>query len=236
MSNDRTPARLFTLLARDAPVGVIFRRGPSRWTQLIHWDTANDIFTAGQWFKGQIYPRKSDLSPNGSLLIYFAHKPFNHRANPTYGDQWTAISKPPYFTALALWQFRGSITDGGGGYFTTSKRVILEHYYYGDNQTPHPAHPPSGVKVEYLEEDTFSRNLYYELLRMRGWKSSFAPEASRFGVPKIHVDGQWHRKWQSKLIWLKSNNHFMIKHRIFFDLSFLLRVQDDDSTKPFGYP
>jgi hypothetical protein len=73
------PARLFVILARRAPVGVIFRRGPSPWVQLIRWDTEHDRFEHGQWFHGRIYERRCDLSPDGSLLIYFASK-FSGRA------------------------------------------------------------------------------------------------------------------------------------------------------------
>ena len=34
------------LLARNAPIGVIFRRGPSDWVQLIRWNTDRDSFDA----------------------------------------------------------------------------------------------------------------------------------------------------------------------------------------------
>lgn len=38
------PARLFVLLAREASAGVILRRGPSKWVQLIKWNTDADTF------------------------------------------------------------------------------------------------------------------------------------------------------------------------------------------------
>ena len=66
----RPPCCLYAILAREAPVGVIFRREPSRRVQIIHWDTATDTFTPGQWFHGRIYERRSDISPNGKLMIY----------------------------------------------------------------------------------------------------------------------------------------------------------------------
>jgi hypothetical protein len=216
MNTQNSTSRLFVIFARDASAGVIFRRGPSKWVQLIHWNTAKDIFTPGQWFKGRIYERNSDLSPDGKLMIYLAYKPFNQRANPSYGDRWTAISKPPYFTALALWQFYGNLRNGGGGYFEGNKKVKLNHLE--DNIVPHRDHPPMKINVEYPpEEGDFRHELYYDILRRNGWKASFVSEVSRFGVPQIRVEGQLQRKWQSKLIWLKSNEHFIIKHRIFFD-------------------
>ncbi len=101
-----TPARLYVILAREAPVAVIFRRGPSRWVQMIKWHTDTDTFEEGQWFKGRVYESKCDLSPDGKLLIYFVLKA--NRVHPDYGYTWTAISKPPYFTALALWKELGT--------------------------------------------------------------------------------------------------------------------------------
>jgi hypothetical protein len=101
------PARLYCLLARNARMGVIFRRGPSRCVLLIRWNLANDTFQTGQWLKGRIYERRSDLSPSGEKLIYFAanHKP------PLYS--WTALSKPPWLTAIAFWP-KGDCWNGGG--------------------------------------------------------------------------------------------------------------------------
>src|SRR3954454_10755262 len=78
--------RLWVLLARKARVAAIFRRGPSRHVQLIKWNLDNDTFEFGQWFKGRVYERRCDLSPAGTLLIYFA---------ATYKEplrSWTAVS------------------------------------------------------------------------------------------------------------------------------------------------
>jgi hypothetical protein len=118
-SNAREPARLYAVLAREALVGVIFRRGPSKRTRLIRWETANDRFDAGQWFHGRIYEKRSDLSPDGTLLVYFAakHKP------PIYS--WTAISRPPYLTAISLWPKRDCWA--GGGLFEDTRTLWLNH-------------------------------------------------------------------------------------------------------------
>ncbi len=48
------PCRLLFILARDANKAVIFRRGPTKWVQIILWDTARDTFEQGQWFHGRI--------------------------------------------------------------------------------------------------------------------------------------------------------------------------------------
>jgi len=47
----QSSCRLDVLLARDASVGVILRRGPTNWAQLIRWQT-DDTFEAGSGFMG----------------------------------------------------------------------------------------------------------------------------------------------------------------------------------------
>jgi hypothetical protein len=162
-----TPARLFVLLARSAPVGVILRRGPSDWVQLIKWRMDKDSFEPGQWFKGRIYERRCDLSPDGLLFIYFAHKGSNWARNPSYTHAWTAISKPPYFTALALWP-KGT-TYEGGGLFETEKKVWVNHCY---NVEPHPAHQPARyLKVRHNETPNVGEHkIYIRRLQRDGWQ------------------------------------------------------------------
>jgi hypothetical protein len=111
--------RLYVIVARKAPIAVVFRRGPTRQVELLSWNLETDEVTAGQWLKGRIYERRCDLSPSGKLLIYFAAK------YETELRTWTAISRPPYLTALALWP-KGDAW-GGGGLFDTERRIRLNH-------------------------------------------------------------------------------------------------------------
>ena len=64
--------RIHVIFAREAPKAVVFRRGPSGQVCTLGWDLETDTFTMGQWQKGRIYEYRSDLSPDGSLMIYFA--------------------------------------------------------------------------------------------------------------------------------------------------------------------
>lgn len=119
MQTGNSSTRLSVLIARRADVSVIFRRGPSKHVLLVRWDLANDSFEAGQWLMGRVYERRCDLSPAGDRLIYFAASyrgPFR---------TWTAVSRPPYFTALALWP-KGDAW-GGGGLFLNENEVLLNH-------------------------------------------------------------------------------------------------------------
>jgi hypothetical protein len=111
--------RLFALVARAARVAVVLRRGPSKQVEMLRWDLARDTIERGQWLSGRIYNERCGLSPRGDLLVYFAGK--FKTAIPTF----TAICRPPYFTALALWPDQG--TWGGGGFFASDRRVILNY-------------------------------------------------------------------------------------------------------------
>jgi hypothetical protein len=134
--------RLSVFLAREAPVGVVLRRGPSAWAQLVLWDRRSDAFQPGQWFHGRVYERRCDLSPDGRLFIYFASKQGRRRDELAIGDAWTAISRPPYFTALELWRNLG--TWYGGGVFRTARHVLLDTTCAGE---AHPDFPPRGLRL-----------------------------------------------------------------------------------------
>jgi len=161
------PARLFMILARRAPVAVIFRRGPSHWVQLIKWNTETDTFEFGQWFHGRIYERRCDLSPDGSLLIYFAQK-ISQRTlrDREFTHSWTAISQPPYLTALALWP-KGQSWDGGG-LFKDGKTVLLNHEQ--EVSKPHPDHMPGRLHV-LLKDCHYGSDepIFSERLERDGW-------------------------------------------------------------------
>jgi hypothetical protein len=111
--------RIFVLLASSAPIGVILRRGPSKHVLVLKWHLETDALEQGQWFHGRIYERRCDLSPSGELLLYFAA---SYKEPPR---SWTAISKPPYLTALALWP-KGD-GWGGGGLFDSELSIQLNH-------------------------------------------------------------------------------------------------------------
>ena len=107
-----SPCRLFVYLAPRAPIGVVLRRGPSRWVQLSVWHTDSDTFDHGQWIRGRVYERRCDVSPDGSLFVYFIRKDGLRSADIEQVDSWIAISRPPWFTALALWVAGGTVFPG----------------------------------------------------------------------------------------------------------------------------
>lgn len=104
------PSRIHVLLARESKDGVVIRRGPSKQVGFIHWNRRSDTFEPTQWLKGRVYERRSDLSPNGRYLIYFA---MNGKWDSETQGSWTAISRSPWMKAIALFA-KGDCWHGGG--------------------------------------------------------------------------------------------------------------------------
>lgn len=125
---------LFVIPARDAPVAVILRRGPSNWYHVIRWDMRHDRFEHGAWIKGRIYEDKCDLSTDGELFIYFVHQ--GSRGMTAFTHAWTAISRAPWLHALVLWP-EGS-TWGGGGRFVGPRTIsgVSQHGTHPDFPFP----------------------------------------------------------------------------------------------------
>ena len=166
-------------MARRSATAVIIRRGPSRWTHLIRWDTERDEFEYGQWFRGRVYERRCDLSPDGSLFIYFAQ---NGQWQSEVRGSWTAISKPPYFTAVALWP-KGDCW-GGGGLFRDDGTVWVNH----PDGEPLPGKEPRRLRVEVSGGRGEDFPVYFERLRRDGWVRIDDSVASH-----RHASSRWER-------------------------------------------
>jgi hypothetical protein len=110
---EKTPPRIYCLIATEAPVAAVFRRGPSKWSHVGRWDLESGIYEPGAWFRGRIFPRRSDVSPDGRYICYFAHKP---TADWDLGEAYVAVSRLPWLTALHAFKTCGTWTRGF--YFT----------------------------------------------------------------------------------------------------------------------
>ena len=157
------PCRIHVLLAAASPYAVVIRRGPSRHTAVIGWDRKTDTFTMGQWLYGRIYERRSDLSPDGRHLIYFA---MNGRWSSSVKGSWTAISRAPYLKAVSL--FAKGDCWHGGGLFQSPTRYWLN----------------GGCGHETLEEDR-------RLLRVSDypWHESYGGECPGVYYIRLQRDG-----------------------------------------------
>jgi len=130
--------RLYVIPARNEPVALILRRGPSDWYHLIQWETRRDVFTHGAWIRGRIYEERCDLSPDGKLFIYFVRAT---PSDPSYTHAWTAVSRVPWLFALTLWP-QGT-TYFGGGTFVENRIITLGGVFH----PPHPLHPLKGLSI-----------------------------------------------------------------------------------------
>ncbi|MCU9848562.1 hypothetical protein OEZ60_11120 [Defluviimonas sp. WL0024] len=111
--------RLHLYFARDNDRAVILRQGPSKQFRLILWHRDTDTFEDGQWLKHKVYPERCDLSPDGRHFLYFA---LNGDWSGVSEGAYSALSRPPYFTALAL--FPEGSTWGGGGRFLDNVHYV----------------------------------------------------------------------------------------------------------------
>jgi len=105
----RPPPRLFGICATDADTVVVIRRGPSSWTHLGLWDPVAGQFESGSWLRARVYERSCDISPDGRYLCYFA---LNGGAQWSASFTYIAVSRLPWFTALAAWGTLGTYNWG----------------------------------------------------------------------------------------------------------------------------
>lgn len=110
MEPKKIEARLHVLLARKNATALVIRRGPSKQVGTFLWDRKTNKVSPGQWLKGRIYERRSDISPDGKYFIYFA---MNGKWKSKSKGSWTAISKTPYLKAIAFFP-KGDGWNGGG--------------------------------------------------------------------------------------------------------------------------
>lgn len=120
----RFAPRIHVLLASAAPIGLVIRRGPSKCVATLLWNRQTDQFQLGQWLKGRIYERRSDLSPDGTHFLYFA---MNGKWQTEARGSWTAISRAPYLKALAIFP-KGDCWHGGGLWSGNRKYWLNDGY------------------------------------------------------------------------------------------------------------
>lgn len=145
------PPRIYCIPAAKAPIVAVFRRGPASWSHVGRWDLKEGRFAPGAWLRGRIFPRRSDLSPDGRFLCYFAHKP---SATWKQGEAYVALSKLPWLTALHAFGTCGTWTRGYQ--FTGDENC--EHP--GDMKLPVPYGLCSIPVVQFANE------------RRRGWEET----------------------------------------------------------------
>lgn len=160
----RFPARIHVLMARAAPVGLVIRRGPSKSVATLLWNRKTDKFQLGQWLKGRIYERRSDLSPDGKHFIYFA---MNGKWRSETHGSWTAISRAPFLKALAIFP-KGDCWHGGGLWTSNKKYWLNNGFGHGVlRNTKIVQRDPQWRPLEHYGGECPS--VYYPRLIRDGW-------------------------------------------------------------------
>lgn len=159
------PARLHVLLAREARIGLVIRRGPSRQVCTLLWDRRTDSFTIGQWFKGRIYERRCDLSPDGKHFIYFA---MDGKWSGLSKGSWSAISRAPYLKALAFFP-KGDCWQGGGLFIDNAR------YWLNGADCHQKDRDSTGLRHDQVYRPAGGRGgeclgVYYPRLLRDGWR------------------------------------------------------------------
>ena len=161
--------RIFCVAATEAPVVAVFRRGPSHWAHIGRWDLDAGRYEPGAWLRGRVFPRRSDLSPDGKYLCYFAHQP---DATWEHGDAYVAVSRLPWLRALHAFPTTGTWTRGYR--FTT------------DGTGDVVPGLPTPYRLNAISVEQFATE------RRRGWT-----EAA--DSPRRHPDDMWDERRNARL-------------------------------------
>jgi nicotinamide riboside kinase len=156
------PPRIHVLFAREADYAVVIRRGPSQYFCTIGWDRCNHSFVLGQWWKGSIDERNSDLSPDGKHMIFCARSRHGDFENAGIG---TAISLTPYLKPVGLWSSKEG-TWIGGGLFVGNSQYWIHHGQLGHDAILTPTTLTESKKCPFMSK---YRDLYYLRLQRDGW-------------------------------------------------------------------
>lgn len=99
------PPRLHILAAKEAPIVVILRRGPSKFYHCVKYNTKTDAIEYGSWFHGKLYHFRCDLSHDGQWMVYLAMG--------SKGETWNGICSPPWLKCAFKWSTLGAYHGGG---------------------------------------------------------------------------------------------------------------------------
>lgn len=94
-----SPPRLYAIVAREAPVALVFRRGPSEWFHLLRWHLETGQLEHGAWARKRIYPKRCDLSDDGELMLYYIAGAYDGSYNVFAG-----LSRAPWLHPLESWE------------------------------------------------------------------------------------------------------------------------------------
>ena len=94
--------QLYAIRASEASRAIVIAH-QGAWFHLARWNLDTGKLERGAWFRGTIYQRRCDVSPDGALFYYFGMK---------RGQAFHAVSRVPWLTALAFWRAGDTYSRG----------------------------------------------------------------------------------------------------------------------------
>lgn len=119
------PPRLQCIPVTEAPIVLVFRRGPSDWFHLLRWHLDSGALEHGVWVRKKLFPGRCDVSSDGELLSFYLS------GNIDGGYRvFAGVSRSPWLHPLVSWEEKD--TWGRGYSFATGTRSFafgdpLEH-------------------------------------------------------------------------------------------------------------
>ncbi len=198
--------RLHLLAAREAPVVVILRRGPSKRYHTIKYNTDTDRVEHGSWFAGKLYHFRCDLSHDGKRMVYLAMG--------AKGETWNAICNPPSLKPVAHWKNEGAWFGGGLWHSSNSLALNLEGhtsmpcYKELSSDTVKELEPQN---IEYLRHDCErygeDEGVLHARLKRDGWQRVLPDGYEEHGDSAWYVSRKAYWKQQADR-WPEIRLHF----------------------------
>jgi hypothetical protein len=149
------PPRLKLFFAKKAPVCVIIRRGPSRYSQMVVWNTETDEITEGQWVKAKVdYLTLNSLGTHAAIGMTARGRTTNQYLN------YAVFCRPPYFTALEV--VFGNPCTGYLG-FTPEDKIIKGYNKHSDELMVNATSVCPFEFFSFTSTDQFSLNQYHHI-------------------------------------------------------------------------
>lgn len=168
------PCRIDGILAAEANIAVIFRRGPNAVFQMLVWDLNTDTVTPGQWLTGKVFTERCDISPDGKHVVVFSRgysvEPLGvnlAQVETLPARYWTTVCRPPFFSPIAVWATLMSYC--GGGFWTSNESLAtFKDLYIWDVILP----PPPGLSVTETPKELAQDHSLPRRLERHGWSAS----------------------------------------------------------------
>lgn len=136
---------------------LIIRRGPTQWVHAISWNPETDVVSPGGWLKAQVDSRRCDVSHDGELWIFSSFRRARWRCQEA-ADAITCLARPPWFTALVLWESPLRYLRGGGRFLGTRTMQLFGSYSETMDPIPRDLRIVDGDPKDWRNDTEWTRS------------------------------------------------------------------------------